>query len=558
MATELDSTDLQGIKIHKLPSDSDFTIERLAIAANVNTGKLYKVTIEQWVSLLSGLNVSYKGSASTTTDPGTPSNPQFYTTTTAGTYTNFLDSSSTAIVVGDNEYFVIISFDGTAWSKQVIDIDLSGYATTAEFSPVENIVNGVSTAFGAKDDLDTYTGTNTSASTRVNILTSCPFDGYITRIDANASQVGAAQFGLWRLVSGTTYECIKAVTLTLTLGDNTFTSDNSDFTKFSAKTGDYFGVTLLSGQALIYDKSATGGCITVSSHGTEVTEGTSYTSTSTGAEFAIQAYVEIEAIGDKVDTNTSSIETLTSSIDDALTESDLTTEASSNLAKDIYKIDGLLINNVGAKQFSSDWRTYRIPVVAGDGTTFGRFSIDSGGYSSYFDNTDDPAVAGSDGLVNFNGSYATSDLPVTLTAPANAAWLYITVKRPTNVDTDSALLTINKGATLLAYESPIDKVSEISGYRITGGGSSDVASFSDLSDVPAYLGNSGKALKINDTEDGLDLFNPAIQDEAVSFSALTAAGLSLDLPSGTTEPSGLSIGDAWVDTTDGTIKVKLS
>lgn len=64
----------------------------------------------------------YKGIATSTTVPGTPTTKVFYITSTAGTYTNFLDSNEQPIVV-DNE-LAILKFDGTNWNKDTfIDID---------------------------------------------------------------------------------------------------------------------------------------------------------------------------------------------------------------------------------------------------------------------------------------------------------------------------------------------------------------------------------------------------------------------------------------------------
>jgi len=180
MATELNANSLQGVKIHKLPSDSNFTSDRLAIAANPDTGKLYKVTMEQWVSMLSGLNVSYKGSAETDTDPGTPSNPEFYTATATGTYTNFKDSSSTALEIADGDGFVIFSFDGTNWSKHIVDIP----------TPQNKIDNWTARAYSNNDQV-VYNGQIWKAN---DTVTSDDIPGTSDKWDAVLSALMAADY----------------------------------------------------------------------------------------------------------------------------------------------------------------------------------------------------------------------------------------------------------------------------------------------------------------------------------------------------------------------------
>jgi len=71
-------------------------------------------------------NLSFKGEAVPATDPGSPSSAEFYVTTTAGTYTNFLDSGGSALVVNADEWALLV-FDGSNWSKSVISTDLSNY-----------------------------------------------------------------------------------------------------------------------------------------------------------------------------------------------------------------------------------------------------------------------------------------------------------------------------------------------------------------------------------------------------------------------------------------------
>lgn len=60
----------------------------------------------------------YAGIATTSTNPSTPTGKVFYIATAAGTYTNFLDSNSAALVV--TQGINILKFDGTSWSQEQI------------------------------------------------------------------------------------------------------------------------------------------------------------------------------------------------------------------------------------------------------------------------------------------------------------------------------------------------------------------------------------------------------------------------------------------------------
>jgi len=139
MATEL--TNFLGVQVKDLATDPSFDSARLGLSADPTTGKLYKVTIEEWITLLTGLGVAYAGPADTDTNPGTPSGAVFYSASAAGTYTNFLDSSSTALVLASGE-FAFLSYDGTAWTKQVFSIDLTNYATTSDLTDNMDSISG--------------------------------------------------------------------------------------------------------------------------------------------------------------------------------------------------------------------------------------------------------------------------------------------------------------------------------------------------------------------------------------------------------------------------------
>lgn len=209
-----------------------------------------------------------------------------------------------------------------------------------------------------------------------------------------------------------------------------------------------------------------------------------------------------------------------------LQEDDLTIDPSDNLARPEYLIDGQYIGNEGQIVVAADWKTYRVPVVPGEQYSFGNFLIDVAGYSAFY------TAGGS--LAQYNGSHSNASLPKTYTAPAGAAWLYVTVARPTNLPEDWAQTVINEGDTLLPYEPPVDTVTAIAGYRVAG----DV-------DTDAFA-------KLGEDADF----------DALAASSLTTSALVANLPSGATRPAEVDINEVWIDTsvggTDAPLKVRLS
>ncbi|MFV0420032.1 MAG: hypothetical protein ACK5KT_15035 [Dysgonomonas sp.] len=197
---------------------------------------------------------------------------------------------------------------------------------------------------------------------------------------------------------------------------------------------------------------------------------------------------------------------------------------STNRANPANIIDGQYINNAGGINTASGWKMIAIPVTEGKVITFGRFSINTSGYSAFYNES---------GLVLFNGNYTNSTLPKTVTAPAGATILYIDIKRPVNVDADFEQLTVNEGSVLLPYEpysDPVQRIGKIKGIDVGGSGEAYDQSLNTTDNV------SFEGLTTNELSTGVFIAN---------------------LPEGTTEPAGLRQNQAWIDTTNGQIKVKL-
>jgi hypothetical protein len=81
-------------------------------------------------------SVALAGPATATTNPGASTTPRYYTFSTAGTYTNFKDSTNASIVVAANEAGYLV-YNGTYWTKQTIPVDLSGKADTSALAALD-------------------------------------------------------------------------------------------------------------------------------------------------------------------------------------------------------------------------------------------------------------------------------------------------------------------------------------------------------------------------------------------------------------------------------------
>ena len=201
--------------------------------------------------------------------------------------------------------------------------------------------------------------------------------------------------------------------------------------------------------------------------------------------------------------------------DFALTQSDIVLDLSPNLAKSVYLVYDEFIASNGQKFAGAGWVMLKIPVTNNQAYTFGNFTIDSAGYSAFYNDADN--------LVQNNPNHTNATLPRTVSATSvNAKWLYIVIARPSNDEIDWSRTIVNEGSTLIEYVEPIDYIESIGGYSVKAGG----------------------------IEDGTD----------ASLGALTVQALTLDIPQGSgTPPVQVETGDAWIDTSDNNaIKVKLS
>lgn len=109
------------------------------IAADIVPGLPKGITAEKLKSLFEDIaqfanetRGDYQGTAAPADNPGTPTDPVYYTATVAGTYTDF---GGVVITSEDIEGgWVQITFaPGTGWDKNVVSIELAPYAQKSEF-----------------------------------------------------------------------------------------------------------------------------------------------------------------------------------------------------------------------------------------------------------------------------------------------------------------------------------------------------------------------------------------------------------------------------------------
>src|SRR5690606_33228317 len=154
---------------------------------------------------------------------------------------------------------------------------------------------------------------------------------------------------------------------------------------------------------------------------------------------------------------------------EALKNSDLTVELSTNLANLNNVIEDKLINSTGAIQSLTGWHMLKVDIsniAVGQNITFGRINITTGGYSAFYDSNDV--------LVLNNGSFNIGNQPRTYTKPAGATVLYIDLKRPEDSTTVYENVTVNIGDSLLPFEPFGGTITAIKGFSLSP--SSDVIS----------------------------------------------------------------------------------
>lgn len=209
-----------------------------------------------------------------------------------------------------------------------------------------------------------------------------------------------------------------------------------------------------------------------------------------------------------------------------LTESDFTISETSNLAKEEnILLDTFIASDNDIEENASGWKCLKLLTPANTEYTFGNYTATGPIYGAFYD------VSGT--LIESIAPFESEDLPISVTGPDEECFFYLNIARPQDDPSEIEQLQVNLGGSLLPYESPEGKIEEIKGYSIAGN------AVSESSGNAAVLGENANF-------------------DVLSANEISTSTLVLNLPSGTTEPTGLSLNHAWIDENDGTMKVKLS
>jgi len=485
-----------------------------------------------------------------------------YSVKEAGTYVNFLDVNGAPIdvlaadpdndVEGDLDAGIVELWgQDNVWSKSISKISLAAYAKKTDVEQLSNLLNNTPVKIGAADDLATYLNANPSHYIRIN---NAPFvldrAANVQQLKANCTTGGTLKFSIWNKVDDTHMTLAYEVEVTAVVGVNTFTA-GTHFDAFPVLNGQYLGVTLITGGALVALKTNANGSYS-SSNLTSVIGATVVVATST-AEFAMAGIATMTGtIGTVSELNTR-VSLIDTKVESTIKKSDVVIQKSSNVAKKGFIVFGKYVNNAGSLS-DGDWAMFMMPVKQGEIYTIGRWNMTWASYYSFI-NMDGVSQTGTKGTIA-KSNY----IPLTLPAAPVDSYMCFDLARPTDPADGSgyAQLTVNLGTVLLDYEDPEKStLLKVLGADI-GGGNSNVQKFSDLSDAPNPVNNIGMAFKYG--SNGLLLpFKPIEENTDAVFTTIRANAVISDLPVGNgVPPAQCKIGDEWIDSAaDGTRKTRL-
>jgi hypothetical protein len=106
----------------------------------IDNGKNVEILVNDLLKLINNNIVSgLKGTAITTTNPDSPKNGDYYIAVGTGTFTNFKDSTNTAISVTTADNFAYLVYNGSYWTKIASTLNLTGYVQTSQI--VDNLTS---------------------------------------------------------------------------------------------------------------------------------------------------------------------------------------------------------------------------------------------------------------------------------------------------------------------------------------------------------------------------------------------------------------------------------
>lgn len=203
---------------------------------------------------------------------------------------------------------------------------------------------------------------------------------------------------------------------------------------------------------------------------------------------------------------------------DFVEKNDIISSSVNMFDKSTMVLNNTLINSSGAIQALVNWRTAKIDITSIPFDTlvswFGKLGANGPYYAFYNGNT----------LINFSAYNNT--IAKTVTVPANATWLYITIKAPADADTVYNNFMVNVGATVKPFQPYEAFITEIDGKQI----------------APSSGGGGQAYDQSLNTTDNVK-FNSAILGSAEIQGTLRTGTIAVP-------PTSLTSGEFWLDTTD--------
>lgn len=464
-------------------------------------GTFYYITRDELFSQMGGFTSGFQGELAIA---DTPIEDGMYMPTESGNYTNaggiVVDMSAgvTFIVKKDGNYYDV-----------VYPIDLSAVdAIEGQVAELDLIIEGGDVDDGVADPSSSYSVNISSVSSKINARP-ITREGNIINFTVSVGVVGNGNFTflVFRPIGGDKIKCIgKHSAVATTTGLNSFNLTNP----IAVQPGDLLGVTIEAGGMVTSAKSKSDGGLYVITTNPQI--GTEYAITVIYQyEWYITCQIQVDGVRPKIDyldENSIKTDDLTIDVSQNNAIMDIAPDANSaGITLDAY------INSTGGKSAGAGWVMMGIPVLAGEVRTLSNFT--TGAFPIFY------AYYKTNGSTISSGNYGTINaLPFTVPAAPEDGFLFFDLVRPGAATPDYDEVMVNIGNTPLPYQPPGSEITAIRGYDIRGGGGEQY-------------------------DQALNTF------DNVEFAGLTITALSLELPEGSgTPPSGVEVGDAWLDTSE--------
>lgn len=197
---------------------------------------------------------------------------------------------------------------------------------------------------------------------------------------------------------------------------------------------------------------------------------------------------------------------------------------SNNIANPDNIEDGKYVNSAGGFTNGEGWSLVSVKVSAGQKITFGGFKLGRGGYYRFESATGGKVSNGSYSDPNFRAN------PITLDVPATSVLLYIDIASTSSPSDPYADLMVNLGETLLPHDEYQEAVTSINGEPLAGGASKEIEA--EIAEIEE---------QVADLSDQVSVYT---------------SSLIADLP--ISDGTDIQVGDAYIESVTGAVKVKLS